>query len=181
MTGFEVGLDRRGRVRAAYGADLPLSRRRAWRTLADFERIVCLDLFHRSVDLGGRPPAPGVDFDLPHRAVLFELPRRGRILRWDEGAGYAFSDLRESGRGFFPHVFVLALEDGPSSTCARCRLRLEIRGLWTTAWIPRWAGRAWIGWHLQAMGARIRHAILADTLRALDQSSDGRGRRRAPT
>ncbi|MDX1502240.1 MAG: hypothetical protein R3325_07740 [Thermoanaerobaculia bacterium] len=153
-------------MRANWRAHLPLPRSAAWRTLCHFERIVCLDHFHRSADLDGRPPAAGLEFDLPHRIGPWTIARRGRILLWREGRSYVFSDLaRGRRRRAFPHVFVVALDDA-SRPAGGCRLRLEVRGRWTTNWLPGELTRAWIGWNLAAMGQRIRNAILADALRA---------------
>lgn len=165
-----VTVGRRGKVRARYSAELPLDAADAWRTLADFRRIVCLDAFHVSVDLHGRELRAGVKFDLPHRALGRLFERRGRILLWEEGRGYTFSDLSAPDpQRVFPHVFALTVEASEHSsrqatTATTSQLRLEVRGRWIARWLPRSVTRAWIGWNVWSMGTAIANAVLAEEL-----------------
>jgi|SRR5262249_12095951 len=82
--------------------------------------------------------------------------RFGRILVWDEGAGYTFSDLsRHGGQTGFPHVFFVAIEPltgtaeearnelGSAAAQPLARLTIRVRGKWTCRIVPLWLGRLW--------------------------------------
>ena len=155
-------------VRTRFATGLPTTRRQAWRTLRQFERVVCQDHFHQEVRLHGPRPAAGVTFDLPHALLGLRVERRGRILTWAEGRGYDFSDLSATdSQRVFPHVFKLRLEpaaagDDPGT----CRLTLEIRGRWTAGYLPAWLVDAWLRWNSWSMGVAVTRIVLADAVDA---------------
>lgn len=150
-------------VRARYASELPVTRQQAWRTLRQFERVVCQDHFHREVRLHGPRPAAGVGFDLPHGLLGLRVARRGRILSWQEGRGYAFSDLSAADpQRVFPHVFLLRLGDDGRGTCG---LVLEIRGRWTATALPRPLVDAWLRWNTWSMGVAVTRIVLSDAVR----------------
>jgi hypothetical protein len=94
---------------------------------------------------------------LEHAAFGFTSIRFGRLLRWDEGRGYAFSDLsaRGPGRGF-PHVFFVTVEPGEG---ARTWLRVRVRGRWTARWLPAVLRQWWLR-YVCAEHARLLRAAL---------------------
>jgi hypothetical protein len=126
--------------------DVACSREDLWRTVGDLPRFLVLDPFHESITLMRGEPGVGVDLVLHHDSFGLRFSRFGRIIRWQPGYGYAFSDF--SGRGprtGFPHVFLVNLtplvDDGG---CQRTRLTIRVRGRWTSRSIPLWLGRFWI-------------------------------------
>jgi hypothetical protein len=135
-------LDRRGRVRLEHVVDLPLPAWAAWDELADVERFACLELFHRSLWIEGGRPRARAAIRLRHGVPGLAFDRCGRILRWQPGRGWSFSDLSRRGpRLGFPHVFDVGLTPtGPGS----CRLVLRITGLWTLRILPRPLALVWL-------------------------------------
>ena len=117
-----------------------------WQRISNLPVFLTIDPFHEQVVPAGKP-GTGVHLTLTHLVLGARLERFGKILRWTEGSGYAFSDLsrRGAGRGF-PHVFFVAIEPlpGDSSQRPRCRLSICVRGKWTSRWIPVCLGRLWV-------------------------------------
>lgn len=115
-----------------------------WREVADVQQFLTIDPFHVGVELRDQRPRAGTDLVLEHCALGVGFFRWGRFLTWREGAGYSFSDLSVRGpRRAFPHVFyveVAALSD------QTCRLSVDVKGRWTTTWIPVRLGRAWVNY-----------------------------------
>jgi hypothetical protein len=83
-------------------------------------------------------------------------------LEWREGRSYAFSDLSWRGpRRGFPHVYRYALCDAAPG---RCRLRVEVNGLWTARRLPRPLVRLWLLWIHAKTALSIRAALMRDEL-----------------
>jgi hypothetical protein len=137
--------------------DVPRPCGDVWRTVADLPRFLCIDPFHARVRVLGPRLEAGTALVLEHRAFGFTFLRFGRLLRWDEGRGYAFSDLsaRGPGRGF-PHAFFVTVEPGEG---ARTRLRVRVRGRWTARWLPPALGQWWLR-YVCAEHARLLRAAL---------------------
>jgi hypothetical protein len=134
-----------GRVLCEHTIDLPVSRQRAWGQLRDFATYACHDPYHHRVIPDGGFLRRGVRLQLHHRYFSIPLRRVGRLLKWCEGLGYAFSDLdsRCPARAF-PHVFEYQLSDHPGIP-AQSRLRVRVTGRWTTP-VPRWVARTYLWW-----------------------------------
>jgi hypothetical protein len=117
------------------------SPKQLWQQVRDLPRFLTIDPFHDQVTLMRDQPAKGVDLVLSHNAFGRRFLRFGRIIAWDEGVGYTFSDLSSHGpRVGFPHVFLVAIEPlGDFS-----QLTIRVRGRWTSRLIPVWLGRQWI-------------------------------------
>lgn len=143
---MRVRVDRSGRVRLEHRLEVPLSRGALWREISDLGRYATLDFFHRAVVLDAAEPARGVELRLDHGWLGLGFSRVGRILRWDPGRGWAFSDLsrRDPLRGF-PHVYEVRIGAAGDGTSY---LELRITGRWTARWLPRPLVRVWLGWIL---------------------------------
>ena len=172
---ISLTLDDRWRVRFAAEAVLPVPRQALWEQLRNFERIVCRDYFHKRVHLQDRSLGPGARYLLEHRALGIGFMRRGRILSWEEGRSYAFSDLSLRGPTVgFPHVFRYSLVgEGPRATA----LRTEFSGRWTATLWPRETVRLW----LYLAGLKIERSVRAALLTpASHRRGDRRVSRPAP-
>ena len=126
-----------------------------WKTVADLPRFACVDPFHSRVIVMGPQLRAGVDLTLEHRAFGLSHLRFGRLLKWRERCGYAFSDLsaRGSKRGF-PHVFFLTVEPLAAEPLERSCVRIHVRGKWTAWWTPRWIARLWL-WYIATEHVRL--------------------------
>ena len=141
------------------GFEVDVSRPAAelWNRVSDLPTFLTIDPFHDKVHLMRTRPAAGVDVALWHNAFGHRFLRFGRILRWNEGHGYAFSDLSAANpRTGFPHVFFVTVE---SLTSNRSRARIEIRGKWTSRWIPVRVGCWWIRYVCAEHARLIRKAM----------------------
>ena len=160
---MRITVDKRGRVDLRAESELPMSAEAAWRWLRDFRRFACQDLFHRVVELEAAEPRAGAAFRLKHEFAGIHVWRVGRILFWNEGESYAFSDLSQRGpRAGFPHVYTHELLP-VSANC--CRLRLSVRGRWTATFIPRPLVRLWLAAIMLKTRASMRNALLLSELR----------------
>lgn len=153
-----VTIDASWRVRAVGRVVLPLPAGEAWRLMRDWRRFLTDDPLHRSVAIvrsGPRPGSPaGTRIVIRHRVLGLGPDRIGRVLRWEEGRGYAVSDLSRRGpRRGFPHVCTYRLEPLGERECL---LEFGARGLWTARWTPRWMARVWLWWVIAATAARCR-------------------------
>lgn len=137
--------------------DVPRPCGEVWRIVADLPGFLCIDPFHARVCVLGPRLEAGASLVLEHRAFGLTFLRFGRLLRWDEGRGYAFSDLsvRGPGRGF-PHAFFVTVERGEG---ARTWLRVRVRGRWTARWLPLGLGQLWLR-YVCAEHARLLRAAL---------------------
>ncbi|MGC4032147.1 MAG: hypothetical protein QM754_10530 [Tepidisphaeraceae bacterium] len=136
---------------------LPLSARQAWGQLRDFHRYACHDPFHARIRINSGVPRVGAELHIDHRYGPFRARRRGRILRWREGVGFAFSDLSLANpkRGF-PHILSLTVRDSGSE---ECRLIIRVGGKWTAP-TPRWIARLWLRWVFLVVVQRTRNDLL---------------------
>ena len=117
-----------------------------WNLVRDLPRFLTIDPFHDAVTLMRDRPAVGVDLVLSHNAFGRRFLRFGRIIGWQEGSGYTFSDLSSRGpRTGFPHVFMVKLEPlvDADQDRRRTRLTIRVRGRWTSRLVPVWFGRLW--------------------------------------
>ena len=173
MPRFRVNLSASGRVDCRAVIDVPLSAVAAWGQLRDFGRYARHDYFHAHFEVSGGVPRAGARLRIGHRFGPFAVGRVGRIVRWREGEGYAFSDLSTAGpRRGFPHVFSYRLE--AVDEC-RCRLHLRVGGRWTAP-VPRWAARAWLWWVFSAIVVRVENDLLRFALaRGQKVGATGRG------
>lgn len=153
---MRLRIDGLGRVRADASVEAPMSAHAAWGQMRDARRFLAMDPFHQAVHTPASSSpmlSRGDELVIPHRFLGLGPDRVGRVLVWKEGRGYAVSDLSARGVRFgFPHTCAYWLVPIGSESC---RLRIEVRGRWTAAWVPRWAARAWVWWVLQATEARI--------------------------
>jgi hypothetical protein len=139
---MQITIHPSGRAVCKATIQLPLAVTAAWGQLRDFPSSACHDPFHCDVRILEGVPRAGAKILLGHRHFFFRTSRVGRILRWDEGTGFAFSDLnRTDPRRAFPHVLSYELEPAD----AGCLLRVRVTGRWTAP-VPRWAGRLWLRW-----------------------------------
>ncbi len=116
-----------------------------WERVRDLPRFGTIDPLHRRILILGPRLEQGVEIAILHSLLGVSFYRYGRILRWEEGRGYAFSDL--SGRGFntgFPHVFFIEVVSvrGPNEPLTR--LTVRIQGRWTAGWMPVWLRQIWL-------------------------------------
>ncbi len=140
---IDVSVDRNWSVKCAAEIDLPLSSRAAWGQMRDFCRFVTIDPFHARVEWKAKAAAPPV-FLLWHGWRRLSFARQGRLLKWNEGQGYAFSDLsRRNVHAGFPHIYEYRLTPTTAETST---LRVNVRGRWSARWIPRPLVRFWLLW-----------------------------------
>jgi len=137
--------------------DVPRPCNEVWEIVADLPSFLCIDPFHARVRVLGPRLDAGASLVLEHRVFGLTFLRFGRLLQWDEGRGYAFSDLsaRGPGRGF-PHAFFVTVGPGEGG---RTRLRVRVRGRWTAHWLPLGLGQWWLR-YVCAEHARLLRAAL---------------------
>jgi hypothetical protein len=137
--------------------ELPISAGAAWGQLRDFQSSARHDPFHSKIWIEGNVPKTGANLRIEHRYLLARATRVGRILRWEERVGFAFSDLREKFPSrAFPHVLSYRLEHLTNSTS---RLRIRVGGRWTAP-IPRWLGRIWLWWVFSHVVRTVQNQLL---------------------
>lgn len=130
-----VRVSRNWRVDCRTAVDVPLAATAVWGQMRDLRTFATLDPFHHAVEFEGGFPRPCVAIRIVHRFGPIQLVRVGRVLRWNDGRGYVFSDLSASSvTTGFPHVYEYAVT--PLSRGA-ARLSVHVRGRWTATWIPR--------------------------------------------
>ena len=156
---MRVTVGKCGRVECFARLELPMNAPRAWGRLRDFRRFAAQDFFHAGVRIDGNTPRAGAALEIPHRFGPFRVTRVGRILTWDEGRGYSFSDLsRRRPRAAFPHAYRYELHplDGD-----RCSLEIFIRGRWTMCLLPPPLVRLWLAWVFSHIARSVENEMLA--------------------
>jgi hypothetical protein len=173
---MKIEINRAWRVRAHDSLDLALPATKVWWHMRDLPTFLCIDPLHAQVIISDHR-APSVQASsshaqsfeqaslvIRHRLLGIGPDRIGRVLRWREGRGYVISDLSKRGvRVGFPHV--CSYEVLPISN-SRCRLTLEVRGVWTARWnslFPRLCAKAWLAWVMAATASRVRLHFAPDT------------------
>lgn len=147
------GVDASGSVQVA----LPAST--VWGQMRDLRRFVTRDPLHVRVDLLSTRLEPGAEMVILHRLLGIGVTRRSRLLRWEEGRGYAFSDLSLRGKTVgFPHVCSYDLREIDAE---HAEVTFAARGRWTATWMPRWLVRLWLHWVIRDTTARIGHELHA--------------------
>jgi hypothetical protein len=162
---MHIELDERWRVRARCAIELPLGAGAMWNHMRDFAGFCRMDPLHRRVivkantsDAGETTtvayPPRGANLVISHRLFGIGPDRMGRVLRWREGRGYAFSDLSRRGvHAGFPHICSYELRPVDAQ---RCELTIGAHGVWTARSWPRWLVRWWIRYVLHETARIIR-------------------------
>jgi hypothetical protein len=169
-----AGRDGRVDCRAAIPLDLPAAA--AWGQVRDFARYASHDYFHADLRVDGGVPRQGAALRLTHRHAGVRVERVGRICWWEEGVGWAFSDLSRRGpRHGFPHVLVVRVEAAGTGVggASRCVLHVAVRGRWTAAWVPPALRRLWLAWVFAYVVSRTRNDLWA--YQAARQHAKGNG------
>jgi hypothetical protein len=139
--------------------ELPFSAAFAWGRLRDFRTFAAQDFFHAAVRVDAGGVRAGARLEIDHRFGPLSTTRVGRILKWDEGVGYSFSDLARAGpRCAFPHVYRYRLRPVGAS---RCVIEIIIAGLSTTRWLPRPLVRLWLLWVFSHIARSVQNTLLA--------------------
>lgn len=167
---IRIHLDRSGRVDAQSVMHLPMSAGAVWGQMRDLPRFLTRDPLHREVEVvepdvqsagvpARLPWCPGAKLRIRHEFLCLRVWRVGSVLQWQEGVGFAVSDLSSRGvhRGF-PHVCLYRVEPISDSTC---RLTVSARGRWTATWMPRWLVRLWLRWVLAATEGHLAAELSA--------------------
>ena len=172
---MRIELDARWRVRASCEVELPLNARAMWNLMRDFAAFCRVDPLHRLVRFPVDPgddegttrseaivpyPPRGANIVICHRLFGVGPDRIGRVLRWREGIGFAFSDLSQRGvRVGFPHV---CSYDLTALRTDRCVLSIGACGVWTARRWPRWLVRWWLRYVLLETARMIRLHVNRD-------------------
>jgi hypothetical protein len=152
-----ISVSRSRRVNCEASLALPMSARQVWGQLRDFHRYASHDHFHAGIAVEGGVPRAGAALAIAHRYGPFRVRRVGRILRWREGDGFAFSDLSTRGpRAGFPHVLAIRVSDAPTG----CVVNIRVTGRWTAP-TPRWMAPVWLWWVMVSITQRTRNDLLA--------------------
>jgi hypothetical protein len=145
------------RVICSRTLEFPIPAGAVWGQMRDFYSTARHDPFHAHIQIDGHRPRAGAELLIEHRYLLARIVRHGRILRWQEGTGFAFSDLSrsDSARGF-PHVVSYRLE---AVDPGNCRLHIRVTGRWTFPG-PRWIGRLWLMWVFTHVAGRVENGLM---------------------
>jgi len=155
---IKIRIAREGRVDCRAILRTKLSSAQVWGQLRDFHTFARQEFFHAKVEIEGGTPRPGAKLDLSHRFFLFRVHRVGRICRWEEGEGFAFSDLsKKSLFAGFPHIFSYRLTPVLPSGCD---IEIRVAGRWTTRFLPRWIVWLWLRWIMQFAVQQVRNNLL---------------------
>lgn len=152
---LRINIDMHWLVRAEYDLALQMSAATLWGQMRDVERFCAMDPLHRKVTVRSTTfPPRGAGMVIQHRLLGVGPDRVGRILRWREGRGYAFSDLSQRGTSVgFPHVCAYEIRATAADSCV---LTISARGIWTQRLLPRILVRAWLGYVLCETARCIR-------------------------
>src|SRR5437868_5254284 len=100
---MRIIVDQHWRVDAAADLSLPMQAATAWGQMRDWRRFMIIDPLHVRVRVlderkGRQNLSPaGLTLIIEHRFLGIGPNRIGRMLRWREGQGFAFSDLSQMG------------------------------------------------------------------------------------
>jgi hypothetical protein len=137
---------------------IPLSANKVWGQLRDFHTFARQEFFHANIDVEGKLPRQGASIQITHRFFLFRVRRVGRICRWSEGVGYAFSDLSARNPQFgFPHIFSYRIHPLSPITC---NIEIRVSGKWTSTLLPRWLVWLWLRWIMQFAVQHVENELL---------------------
>ena len=149
-----------GRVVCRAVIELPASAGVAWGQLRDFRLFAAQDFFHSAVRVDAGGVRRGATLEIDHRFGPLAVTRVGRILQWQENAGYSFSDLSRRGPRYgFPHVYRYRL--WPAA--AGCVVEVTIAGRWTLGAVPRWLVRLWLRWVFSHIVRSVENTLIALT------------------
>jgi hypothetical protein len=135
------------KLEIAMSLDVARSPANVWALISDLPRFLTIDPFHDQITLMRDQPAVGVDLVLSHNAFGRRFLRFGKIIAWQAGSGYTFSDLSPRGpKVGFPHVFMIKLQSlvPPNDQMPLTRLNIIVRGRWTSRLVPVFLGRLWV-------------------------------------
>lgn len=154
-----IRITRRGRVQCTAVMRVPLSSSMVWGQIRDFRTFASLEYFHAKIDIAGDVPRAGAALEIAHRFLVFHVHRVGRICRWKEGDGFAFSDLSRRGlKSGFPHIFSYRIR--PISPGA-CDVQIRVAGKWTASFVPRWLAWLWLRWIMQFAIQQFENKLMA--------------------
>lgn len=155
---IRVRVNRAWRVRTVALVWSPLPPSSVWGEMRGFTVFAAADPFHREIHVEGGRPRAGATIEIVHRYAGITVRRTGRILRWNEGKSFVFSDLSKRGsRRSFPHIFSYTVHPHSSGGSI---LRLDVRGRWTATWIPRPLVTLWQWWVMVQIRDSVRTHLL---------------------
>ena len=148
-------------VRLSMELEAPVSKERLWEFVSDLRSFLTTDPYHRRVLAMRRPIGAGTHLAIEHGLLGVTFFRFGRLLNWNEGNGYSFSDLSSRGpRHGFPHIFEVTLESHRESGREFSTLRIEVKGRWTAWPIPAVLRSWWLkftcGLHLRMLRRKLK-------------------------
>ena len=151
---MSIIIRRNNSIDAEHDIILPRSASYIWGQMRDWKWFMTRDPLHYQIDITnwGRR-----EMMIDHRFLGISIKRRARLLRWNEGSGFAFSDLSKRGNDCgFPHVCEYTLHPIDDHSC---RLTIAARGKWTANWVPLFARKLWLTWILGETARHIHHAM----------------------
>lgn len=148
-------------VKLAMEFEVPVSKDRLWEFVADLRTFLTTDPYHRRVIAMRKPIVPGTHLAIEHGLLGVTFYRFGRLLSWQEGRGYSFSDLSaRGGRRGFPHVFEVIVEPDRQSPRDSSKLRIEVKGRWTARMVPAVLRQWWLKftcrWHRRLLHRKLQ-------------------------
>ncbi|MBU6413170.1 MAG: hypothetical protein KGS45_06825 [Planctomycetes bacterium] len=153
---MKIDISSSWRVHAMGSVELSLPARTVWGQMRDVAAFLCIDPLHSRVLVEqGRHGATlrGSNVLIEHRVLGIGPDRLGRVLKFEEGRGFAVSDLSKRGVTVgFPHVCVYELEEVDAT---HSRIHVSARGKWTATWMPRWMVKVWLWWILRSTESMI--------------------------
>lgn len=157
-------VDNRWRVRAKHTLELPIPASTVWGQMRDLRRFITIDPLHTHVrfsESSHEKPIPqqGDALVIEHRFLRIGPDRISRVLKWDEGSGYAVSDLSKRGpTAGFPHVCIYSVQSAGERTS---HLTIEARARWTATFLPRPLIKLWLWWILKSTAIWIEIELLS--------------------
>jgi len=125
------------KVEIGLSINVPLNRKKLWNIISNLEKFLVVDPLHKRVIIGNDQ-----EIILEHQVLWYRFLRIGKILYWDEGYGYAFSDISSRGsKKGFPHVFYINITSENEETS---KLNIRVKGKWTEKLIPKVLKQLWV-------------------------------------